>query len=1085
MFRNRKWTALCLAFALLFAMSIQTAGVSAGAQVGSKGVTNEEKQDVGAEAGDKAGLSRAEKKLGSDLLSLLDEDGSPSDPSRADLAEEMQDQGCLSPGKVTNDRDLMQRKAYVYIQLKPGADIGAVDGAVSKVVSRDREENLVVGWVRLDALEDLAQSGSVQTVQTVLPPVVNTGSVTSEGDSVLKADLARAQAETDGSGVKVGVISDGIDHLASAAASGDLPADVTVLSNTVGGDEGTAMLEIVHDLAPGADLYFHDCGSNVVAFNQAIDDLIAAGCTVVCDDISWITQPFFEDGAVADHVKELVEENEVVYATSAGNAARRHYQGPFTNDGEDFHDFSAGTSAYKDLYVHIPVGGQVIVVLEWNDPFGTSGNDYDVYLTSLDYQTEYAYSTAVQSGTQDPLEAFAYVNSGTSAIDASILVHAYDDPSPRTLEVYVYSSGGAYNYTNNIVTADSIMGQAAVPGVLACGAVGADTPDAIESFSSRGPVTMIGETRAKPDVCATDGVSVTGAGGFSNPFYGTSASSPHVAAVAALVQSKYPALTASEVRRRIVDASADLGASGFDSVYGNGLVDALAAIGTMYTVSFDSGGGSAVDSVNAPEGATIRAPQSPTRSGFAFGGWYKDEDCTSPWDFDTDTVTSDVTLYAKWLVQYTISAAPGNSAYGTVTGAGPYAVGASATVRVTPKAGYRFVRWLEGSIQVSASAAYTFTVTGDRTLTAVFAAIGRPAAKAASASYRSVRVSWGAVSGASGYEVCRTSSSGSTVYSRTSTASTSYTKTGLTTGSTYYFKVRAYCLTGGTKTYGSYSSLVHAKPVPAKPAAKAASASYRSVRVSWGAVSGASGYEVCRTSSNGSTVYERVQTTSGSYTSTGRRTGSTYYFKVRAYRIVNGKRVYGSYSSLVHAKPVPAKPAAKAASASYRSVRVSWGAVSGASGYEVCRTSSDGSKVYYGTSTTLTRFTKTGLSTGSTYYFKVRAYRVVNGKRVYGSHSSVVRERPVPARPAAKAAPVSRTGIRVSWTYVRGASGYEVCRTSSSGRTVYGRVHTRMRSYVNTGRTPGATYFYKVRAYRVANGKKVYGSFSSLVRAKT
>lgn len=59
---------------------------------------------------------------------------------------------------------------------------------------------------------------------------------------------------------------------------------MNILSNTFGGDEGTAMLEIGHDLAPGAELYFHDCGEDLIAFNQAIDELIAAGCNIICDD---------------------------------------------------------------------------------------------------------------------------------------------------------------------------------------------------------------------------------------------------------------------------------------------------------------------------------------------------------------------------------------------------------------------------------------------------------------------------------------------------------------------------------------------------------------------------------------------------------------------------------------------------------------------------------------------------------------------------------------------------------------------------------------------------------------------------------
>ena len=109
--------------------------------------------------------------------------------------------------------------------------------------------------------------------------------------------------------------------LPTSKASGDLPADVTVLSNTIGGDEGTAMLEIVHDMVPDAKLYFHDHGSNTVAFNDAIDELKANGCTVICDDIGWLTEPFFEDGIIASNVTTLLSGNNVIYVSSTGKCA--------------------------------------------------------------------------------------------------------------------------------------------------------------------------------------------------------------------------------------------------------------------------------------------------------------------------------------------------------------------------------------------------------------------------------------------------------------------------------------------------------------------------------------------------------------------------------------------------------------------------------------------------------------------------------------------------------------------------------------------------------------------------------------------
>ena len=134
--------------------------------------------------------------------------------------------------------------------------------------------------------------------------------------------------------------------------------------------------------------------------------------------------------------------------------------------------------------------------------------------------------------------------------------------------------------------------------------------------------------------------------------------------------------------------------------------------------------------------------------------------------------------------------------------------------------------------------------------------------------------------------------------------------------------------------------------------------------------------------------------TSGSsivYTNTRLTTGKTYYYKVVAYRTVNGNKVYSEFSEVVSATPVPAKPTVTLTSTS-RKITVKWGKISGASGYEVYRATSK-----YGTyslrktvtsGSTLT-YTNTGLTTGKTYYYKVRAYRTVNGVKIYGDYSSV------------------------------------------------------------------------------------------------
>jgi hypothetical protein len=447
--------------------------------------------------------------------------------------------------------------------------------------------------VEVKDLETLASLEAVRTIRTVMPPLVRTGSVTSEGDIIHRTSNVREKYNQSGSDIKVGIISDGVDHWMDARRSGDLPVDLTVLSNTQGGDEGTAMLEIVHDMVPDIDLYFHDCGANILAFNAAIDALVDAGCDVICDDMGWIFEPFFEDGIVASHVASVLASNDILYVSAAGNDGdKQHYQGDYYDSGEDIggeeywdcHDFSRGSEpGYKYLYVNIPNNGGVTVVLQWNDKFGSSSNDYDLFLFNIDGWDVLDRSTYTQDGDDDPLEFFTYTNTEGYTIDAEIDVANYKGAAAtKTLEVFIYPENGARVYPNNIDPVDSIFGHPAVPNAIAVGAIDANDPgnDDIEPFSSQGPVTITYPSpvsRPKPDLCGIDGVTVTGAGGFPVPFHGTSAAAPHIAAIAAQIWGAFPNKTGDEIRTTLYSSAVDLGSAGYDNVFGYGRADALDA----------------------------------------------------------------------------------------------------------------------------------------------------------------------------------------------------------------------------------------------------------------------------------------------------------------------------------------------------------------------------------------------------------------------------------------------------------------------------------------------------------------------------
>ena len=211
---------------------------------------------------------------------------------------------------------------------------------------------------------------------------------------------------------------------------------------------------------------------------------------------------------------------------------------------------------------------------------------------------------------------------------------------------------------------------------------------------------------------------------------------------------------------------------------------------------------------------------------------------------------------------------------------------------------------------------------------------------------------------------------------------------------------------------------------------------------------------------------------------------ATGWYKIKynnGYGYVSNK--YLKIDSSNQQSPTLSKPTVKVSSNSYNSNKLSWNKVTGASGYEVLRaTSKTGTykSVKTITSGSTVSYTDKSLATGTTYYYKVRAYRTVDKKKVYSSYSSVVSAKPVLKTPSVKLTSGSKKAT-IKWEKISGASGYEVYRaTSKSGK--YSKIKTITKnstvSYVNSSLTKNKTYYYKVRAYRTVNGKKIYSSYS-------
>ncbi len=495
-------------------------------------------------------------------------------------------------------------RVQVYINLANTADptlqqLRDLGASIQVVNSR---WNKLQAWVPVDALDRIAE---LDAVRYITPPdyaSTKAGSVLTEGDGIHRADLVRNLSGLTGRGVRVGVISDGADSWRTASATGDLPNSLQVNPNVSRrGDEGTALLEIVHDLAPGAQLAFSSATSSLVMAEAILwlanNAFNGEGVDIIVDDLN-IKDPFFEDGPVAQAAQDAVDGG-VVFVSAAGNDARRHYEADFVDAGDGFHAFDGVSDTSLRVF-----GASAGAILQWNDPFGASGNDYDMYIcppglrpVKFNLQNRICRaSVRVQDGDDDPVEGVILLDSSGFA-DIYIRQFSGDD---RRLELFLEYQFGTIQ--EHRVPEGGIIAQPAAAGVLAVGAIPASDPghDDPQSFSDRGPSIFIDPddhektvSRNKPDVMGIDSVLVTGAGGFgfatsdgASRFPGTSAAAPHVAGIAALLVEAQrladPDMTKKEVAdavaQTIRDSAFDLGDPGYDGTFGYGRADAFAAV---------------------------------------------------------------------------------------------------------------------------------------------------------------------------------------------------------------------------------------------------------------------------------------------------------------------------------------------------------------------------------------------------------------------------------------------------------------------------------------------------------------------------
>lgn len=527
----------------------------------------------------------------------------------------------------TSNKYLHVAEGYVTVDAVAASDPTALLADLTALNMRKATMNglYISGRLPISALPMIAKLKNLKFARPAYFKT-NAGLTDSQGVEALRADIARPLYGVDGSGITVGTLSDSFDCLNGAStdeANGDLPPGVIVLDDSIcpnGSDEGRAMMQLIADVAPGADQMFHTAFGGQADFAQGILELANAGADVIVDDVIYFAEPMFQDGIIAQAVDDVVADGSA-YFSSAGNQSRQSYEAPFNPSGipvsiggspaGEAHDFNPGAGVDIFQQITLPANTTLIVSFQWDSPYfsvsGGSGspNDIDIYIFDSSEASIIAGGIDANIG-GDPVEIVGISNSSPSSQNYNVLITNFSGSDPGLLKYVIFNSSATINEFNT--ASATAYGHSNAAGAEAVAAARFDRtpefgidPALVESFSSAGGVPILfdtagnrlssAEVREKPEITAPDGTNTTFFGsnypdGDSFPnFFGTSAAAPHAAAVAALVLEANSSLLPAEIYAILEDTALDMDDPftsgfdiGFDFVSGYGFIQADSAL---------------------------------------------------------------------------------------------------------------------------------------------------------------------------------------------------------------------------------------------------------------------------------------------------------------------------------------------------------------------------------------------------------------------------------------------------------------------------------------------------------------------------